>query len=123
MEQRSQLLVFVPEGQRKSTEAPVDLQDRWVMRLLGLCCELFGGATSYGRGVGVWKDKRSDKVHWDRVTVVESWVDPGLRRKKGWRDRLAKALREMCRELHEEEVAYMIDGEWRAFGSKGGTRG
>ena len=49
------MLIFVPEGQRESTEVPVDLQDRWVTKLLGVCCDLFGGATSYGRGVGVWQ--------------------------------------------------------------------
>ena len=112
MEQHGQLLVFVPEGQRKSTEVPVDLQDRWVMKLLGLCSELFGGATAYGRGVGVWKDEQSGETHWDRVTVVESWIDPALRRKKGWMNRLTRALEKMCGELRQKEVGCIINGRW-----------
>lgn len=79
MEERAniRLQVFVPEGDRASKTIPVDLQDRWVVRLLRRCADLFEGATSYGRGVGVWKDKRG-RFHWDRVTVIESWIAPDL---------------------------------------------
>jgi len=49
------VLVFVPEGDRTSKTIPVDLQDKWTVRLLKLFARLFGGATAYGRGVGVWR--------------------------------------------------------------------
>ena len=112
MEEHSQLLIFVPEGRRESTDVPVDLQDRWVMRLLGLCCELFGGATSYGRGVGVWKDVQGGRTHWDRVTVIESRFGSALRQKKGWMKRLTRVLEKMRKELRQKEVACIIDGKW-----------
>lgn len=67
--------VFIPEGDRDDKSIPVDLHDRWAIRLLALCSELFGGATPYGRGVGVWEGSRARC--WDRVTVVEAWYAPG----------------------------------------------
>lgn len=54
----------------------MDLQDRWTVRLLKLLGNSFYGATAYGRGVGVWKER--GKLRWDRVTVLEWWIDPEL---------------------------------------------
>ena len=108
----SHLLIFVPEGRRESTEAPLDLQDRWVMKLLGFCSELFGGATAYGRGVGVWRspgrgrNARSAKTHWDRVTVIECWVNPAIPKLDRKMDRLGRVLEKMRQELREKEVGY-----------------
>jgi len=113
--QYTQLLVFVPEGRREPTEVPVELQDRWVRDLLRLCSKEFGGATAYGRGVGAWKDEQSGKIHWDRVTVVETWIDLALPRLKQKRDRLVRALKKMRKELRQKEVACIIDGEWMAY--------
>ncbi len=101
-----------------STEVPVDLQDRWVMKLLNLCCELFGGATAYGRGVGVWRSPgtgRKAKAHWDRVTVIQSWINPELPRLKNRMKRLGKTLEKMRLELRQEEVACIIDGKWKTL--------
>ncbi len=118
VEQSSQLLIFVPEGQRKSTEVPVDLQDQWVMKLLELCSDLFGGATAYGRGIGVWREIRRGrpiKTHWDRVTVIESWIDPALPKVKQRMTRLARNLDRMRKDLRQKEVACIIDGRWKSY--------
>lgn len=109
------MLVFVPEGQRESTEIPVDLQDRWVTKLLGVCCDLFGGATAYGRGVGVWKEERTGRGHWDRVTVIESWIDPDLPQLEGKMNKLGEALEEMRKKLGQKEVVYIRDGRWKVL--------
>ncbi|GEM_PF-6244613 len=59
---------FVPEGDRRSKTTPVDLHDRWVIRLMRLCTELFGGATAYGRGVGAWNVKATRRKPRRRAT-------------------------------------------------------
>jgi hypothetical protein len=116
-----QLLIFVPEGQRESASIPVDLQDRWVSRLMTECTHLFGGATAYGRGVGAWRegDAPDAPIHWDRVTVVECWIDPELR---DWKRRLgvvAATLGEMGRELNQKAVACILNGRWKTYESSG----
>ncbi|MBI4618426.1 MAG: hypothetical protein HY720_32815 [Planctomycetes bacterium] len=103
------LQLFVPEGERASKTIPVDLHDRWVVKLLRLCGRLFGGATSYGRGVGVWED--GSTLEWDRVTVIESWLDlatEDLCRKLA---RLRLALREMGKMLDQKAVFLVLGDE------------
>ncbi|MBI4617105.1 MAG: hypothetical protein HY720_26060 [Planctomycetes bacterium] len=101
------LQLFVPEGDRASKAIPVDLHDRWVVRLLSLCGDLFGGATSYGRGVGVWKSGRGKL--WDRVTVVEVWAKRDVPDREKKMERLERRLREMGRALRQEAVAFAIN--------------
>lgn len=117
MEQKTNhhLQVFVPEGDRVSSTIPVDLHDRWVVRLLRRCADLFEGATAYGRGVGVWKDPRG-RTHWDRVTVIESWIDlslPTLQRRIAalWRD-----IERMRVQLRQQAVGCILDGVWTRYG-------
>lgn len=105
------LQLFVPEGDRESTSVPVDLQDRWAVRLLDRCADLFGGATCYGRGVGVWRDDRGTK-HWDRVTVIEVWLDPLEPKLSARLDTLGRVLERMRRDLRQVVVGMMHNGEW-----------
>ncbi len=105
------LLVFVPEGDRESKTIPVDLQDRWVVRLLGPAGRLFRGGTAYGRGVGVWQDDRR-RLHWDRVTVVECWIRVETPRLSNKMDQLGRLLGRMCEALRQEVVGCMFDGRW-----------
>ena len=109
MATRELIQVFVPEGDRTDKSIPVDLNDRWVIRLLEVCSELFGGATSYGRGVGVWEGSRARC--WDRVTVVEAWFELSARRLSRRLTRLTRVLTAMGHALHQEAVAAMIGGE------------
>ena len=106
---RELVQVFIPEGGRSDKSIPVDLHDRWVIRLLGLCSELFGGATSYGRGVGVWEGSKARC--WDRVTVVEAWYEPSAAVLPRRFTRLKGVLQSTGRALRQEAVAAMIGGE------------
>ena len=106
------LVIFVPEGRRAVSTLPVELSDPWVSRLLDLLARLFGGATAYGRGVGAWREGTSEDsiVHYDRITVIESWIDP---REPEWEDKSKKvceSLARMCRDLEEQAIAWMVDG-------------
>ncbi|MBI4613487.1 MAG: hypothetical protein HY720_07755 [Planctomycetes bacterium] len=102
------LELFVPEGDRKSKTTPVDLHDRWVVELLRICADLFGGGTAYGRGVGVWKGGRD--THWDRVTVIEVWLARGIPGRLGRFRELRSRLAQMGRELRQEVVAFVLEG-------------
>jgi hypothetical protein len=114
------LQVFVPEGGRKPGTKPVDLVDAWVIRLLETLTDLFGGATAYGRGFGVWKFR--GKVAWDRVTVVESGIPPASpARHRKWMDDVIRLLQAMRGQLRQKAVAYAIDGQM-FFVSAGGRR-
>lgn len=115
------LQIFVPEGNRPSDAIPVDLQDRWTTRLLTLCGRLFGGATAYGRGVGVWAEGHGARarMHWDRVTVVEAWIDPALPGQDAAMSRLARTMKRMRLDLRQEEVLYIFNGRTYSFRKSG----
>ena len=109
--------LFVPEGDRASKTTPVDLHDRWVIRLLRACGRLFGGATSYGRGVGVWTEARW--FYWDRVTVIEAWAHANHPRHVGRLHRLSREIHAMRRGLHQKAALCIINGRLRYF--RGGS--
>ncbi len=107
------LELFVPDGDRESKTTPVDLHDRWVIRLMKTCGKLFTGATSFGRGVGVWTS--GPRFYWDRVTVIEAWADT---RKPDHGKRLrtmVRDLRNMGLALRQKAVACIINGELCIF--------
>lgn len=103
------LQLFVPDARLQSKATPVDLHDRWVVLLMRTCADLFGGATSYGRGAGVWKS--GDDYFWDRVTVVEAWADTMKADHAGRVDALIGNMLDMGRELRQEAVALIISGQ------------
>lgn len=112
-----QLMLFIPEGNKSDRDIPVDLHDKWVVRLLTLCTDLFGGATSYGRGVGSWKS--SGKIYWDRITVVETWIppdDPKLIERK--LKKILKGLLNMRRQLNQKTVGYIINNRFAEVSEK-----
>ncbi|MBI4613422.1 MAG: hypothetical protein HY720_07395 [Planctomycetes bacterium] len=111
------LQIFVPEGERASKATPVELHDRWLVELLRLCGKLFGGATAYGRGVGVWRDESA--ILWDRVTVVEAWIDPAQGDPTPRMRRVQRRLNAMRRALGQRVVGYVYNGRME-FAGKGG---
>ncbi len=110
MATRELVQVFIPEGDRTDKSIPVDLHDRWVIRLLGVCTDLFGGATSYGRGAGAWDGPRGRC--WDRVTVVEAWYDPLVPDFARRVRRLRRHLAAMGRALRQDVVAAILNREF-----------
>lgn len=87
---------------------PVDLHDRWVVHLMRTCADLFGGATSYGRGTGVWKS--GEDYHWDRVTVIEAWADRTKPDHMKRLDALVGEMMDMGRTLRQKAVAWVVNG-------------
>lgn len=106
-------MLFIPEGKKGDSQIPADLHDRWTVKLLMLCTDSFGGATSYGRGVGAWKAKNG-KIHWDRITVVETWISPDdpkvITRKL---NKIVRNLIKMRAELKQKSVAYILNDRFK----------
>ena len=107
------LELFVPEGNRESKTTPVDLHDRWVIRLMETCGKLFTGATSFGRGVGVWTS--GPRFYWDRVTVIEAWADTRKPDHARRIDAMIRALIKMGRALRQKVVGCVVGGELQLF--------
>ena len=61
------LQVFVPEADNAGKLAPAHVLEH----VLGVLCELGGGATVY-RVEGVWAEPRSGRVYLDRVAIAET---------------------------------------------------
>jgi len=102
------LQLFVPDARLESKTTPVDLHARWVVRLMRICADLFGGATSYGRGTGAWKS--GEDHYWDRVTVVEAWADTKKRGHVHRLEALTTELTNMGQALRQKAVAYVVNG-------------
>lgn len=101
--------LFVSEGDRRSKTIPVDLQDRWVIRIMRFCAEEFEGATALGRGVGAWIGAKG--IAWDRITVIEVWAKTSCRSYREGVWRLQGLLMKMGRALRQAAVGAIIGGE------------
>ena len=53
------LVLFIPSKDR--SDEPID-QDYWVQEALAVLGQLFGGATAFPQGRGVWRDDRKADV-------------------------------------------------------------
>lgn len=107
------LQVFVPEGDRESKTMPVDIHDRWDVRSLKTCGRPFGGATSYGCGVGARTS--GQRFYWDSVTVIEMWTDPSHPRHPKRLDDLTRELLRMGHALSQETVGVLMGGKLKLF--------
>src|SRR5580704_8656335 len=69
-------VLFIPS--RTRTDEPVD-QQYWVREALSVLGRLFGGATAYPKGEGVWLDTAQDqekggKLLFDEPVVIQSYT-------------------------------------------------
>jgi hypothetical protein len=62
--------------------------------------------------VGTWRkgERKTSAVHWDRISVVETWVRPQQGRPQ--MARLTRFLRRMCRELRQDEIGTIRNGRF-----------
>src|SRR5688572_24372367 len=69
------LVLFIPSHDRSGT--PID-QNRWVDEALGALGSLFGGATAFPKGRGVWRDDaQGGKLLFDEPVVVQCYTAAG----------------------------------------------
>lgn len=99
------LVLFVPSVDRQ--EEPID-QEYWETESLKVLGNLFGGATAFPQGRGVWRDdERSGRLVFDAPVIVQCYTSFEVI------DRHADALRSflvrMGEETHQGAVGFVID--------------
>lgn len=102
------IVLFVPSFERDGV-TPID-QEGWVGQSLDLLGGLFGGATAYPKGRGVWRDdERGGVLIRDEVITVHSYADPALVADPRCFQQIADFCRRMLREANQGEVAVIVD--------------
>lgn len=102
------LVLFIPSVDRY--DEPID-QDQWVSEALRVCGRLFGGATAFPQGRGVWRDDaRGGRLVYDAPVILQSYTTEEAL------DENAAGLREflhrMGRDARQGAVGLVIDREY-----------
>jgi len=111
---RTLVVLFIPSVERDG-QTPVD-QDYWVNQGLMILGEVYGGATAYPRGRGVWRDEeRGGTLVFDEPVVVHSYTSPTRARLVPELAKLAAFCRRMGREAKQGEVGLVIADRYYAI--------
>lgn len=104
----SLLVLFIPSRDRDSR--PID-QENWLDRALEALGRLFGGATAYPRGRGVWRDdEQGGKLLFDEPVVIQCYTTQAdLLRHAG---ALREFLVEMGTQCRQGAVGFVIDRDY-----------
>jgi hypothetical protein len=102
------LVLFVPSHDRDGVG--ID-QEFWVQESLRILGELFGGATAFPKGRGVWRDDaQGGKLHFDEPVVVQCYTAADLLESAG--DKLREFLVRMGTEAKQGAVGLVIDRDY-----------
>lgn len=104
----SLLVLFIPSQDRD--EKPID-QEHWKGEALTALGKLFGGATAYPKGTGVWRDdEQGGKLLFDKPIVVQCYTsEEAIRRQAG---ALREFLVRMGTECRQGAVGFVIDRDY-----------
>ncbi|HVX12056.1 MAG TPA: hypothetical protein VHC22_12820 [Pirellulales bacterium] len=106
------LVLFIPSVDRHSK--PI-AQNKWVEEALKVLGELFGGATAFPKGRGVWRDDaRGGVLVYDKPVVIQCYTSESLL------SRVAGSLKEflvrMGKETKQGAVGLVIDRDYLEIG-------
>jgi len=103
--QSTLLVLFIPSTDRAGRE--ID-QMPWVDKMLSILGELFGGATAFPRGRGVWRDdaQRGNLVFDDPVVINCYTNDDSILEQS---PALVRLLKEMGQATKQGAVGFVID--------------
>jgi hypothetical protein len=102
------LVLFIPSHERNG--GAVD-QERWVGEALQTLGELFGGATAFPQGRGVWRDNAAGgKLHFDTPVVVQCYTAAELIEQHA--ERFREFLVRMGTEAKQGAVGLVIDRDY-----------
>jgi hypothetical protein len=106
------LVLFIPSKDR--FDGPID-QEHWVAEALTALGTLFGGATAFPQGKGVWRDDaRGGKLLFDEPVVIQCYTsEKALEAKAG---ELRDFLHRMGREAKQGAVGLVIDRDYLEIG-------
>lgn len=101
-------MLFIPSKDRENR--PID-QNRWVDEALRVLGTLFGGATAFPQGKGVWRDDaQGGKLLFDEPVVIQCYTsEEALEREAS---RLSEFLHHMGRSAKQGAVGLVIDREY-----------
>jgi len=99
------LVLFIPSNDRRGQ--PID-QDYWVSEALAALGKLFGGATAFPQGKGVWRDDaQGGKLLFDEPVVIQCYTtQEAIESQAGT---LRKFLHRMGNEARQGAVGLVID--------------
>lgn len=102
------LVLFIPSVDRY--DEPID-QDHWVSEALRVCGRLFGGATAFPQGRGVWRDDaRGGRLVYDAPVILQSYTTEEALNENA--DDLRDFLHRMGREAQQGAVGLVIDRDY-----------
>lgn len=106
------LVLFIPSKDR--SDHPID-QHFWVNEALTVLGQLFGGATAFPQGKGVWRDDaQGGKLLFDEPVVIQCYTSEERLEEQ------ASALREflyrMGREARQGAIGFVIDRDYLEIG-------
>jgi hypothetical protein len=106
------LVFFIPSRDR--ADEPID-QDFWVGDALAVFGRLFGGATAFPRGRGVWRDDaQGGRLLFDEPVVIQCYTSLEVLDQRA--DDLKEFLYRMGREARQGAIGLVIDRDYLEIG-------
>lgn len=106
------LVLFIPSKDR--ADQPIE-QPYWVEEALKVLGELFGGATAFPKGRGVWRDDaQGGKLLFDEPVVIQSYTSEAALEREA--DRLRAFLVRLGTEARQGAVGLAIDRDYLEIG-------
>jgi hypothetical protein len=108
----SLLVLFIPSKDRR--DQAID-QRFWVEQALEVLGTLFGGATAFPQGRGVWRDDaQGGRLLFDEPVIIQCYTGEALLERHI--EPLAEFLRRMGREARQGAIGLVIDGDYLEIG-------
>lgn len=108
----SLLVLFVPSKDR--SDSPID-QPFWVAEALNAFGRLFGGATAFPQGRGVWRDDaQGGKLLFDEPVIIQCYTSEYLIEERI--AELREFLHRMGRDARQGAIGLVIDGDYLEIG-------
>src|SRR5262245_25902688 len=102
------LVLFIPSRDR--ADEPID-QDYWVSEALAVLGGLFGGATAFPQGRGVWRDDaQGGRLLFDEPVVIQCYTSVEALDQRA--DDLKAFLYRMGREARQGAIGLVIDRDY-----------
>jgi hypothetical protein len=106
------LVLFIPSKDRG--DKPID-QRYWVDEALSALGTLFGGATAFPQGRGIWRDDaQGGKLLFDEPVIIQSYTSEHMIEQK--LPALRDFLHRMGREARQGAIGLVIDGDYLEIG-------
>lgn len=106
------LVLFIPSKDRSTK--PID-QGFWVEEALNVLGTLFGGATAFPQGRGVWRDDaQGGKLLFDEPVVIQCYTSEYVLEQQ--MKPLGEFLHRMGREARQGAIGLVIDGDYLEIG-------